>query len=115
MSFPSKRYCGLGLPLNQGKKRNERRQQKREKLLQYAERAWGLTDGDEENRIDTAIAKTEEFIEGIGMPTRVKAYDIDSYGIDKVISSLEKHVMTALSESQDVTLDVSKEILQAAL
>jgi NADP-dependent alcohol dehydrogenase len=36
-----------------------RRLDKRAKLLQYAERVWGLCDGDEDARIDGAIARTE--------------------------------------------------------
>ena len=35
-----------------------RRQEKREKLLQYAARVWQIVEGDEEQRIDTAIART---------------------------------------------------------
>ena len=38
-----------------------RREEKREKLLQYAERVWGLKEGDEDARIDGAIEKTKEF------------------------------------------------------
>ncbi|MFH3575107.1 iron-containing alcohol dehydrogenase, partial [Acinetobacter baumannii] len=34
-----------------------RRQEKREKLLQYAARVWQIIEGDEEQRIDTAIAR----------------------------------------------------------
>ena len=36
------------------------REQKRSKLLQYGERIWGIAEGTEEERIDRAIAATEE-------------------------------------------------------
>lgn len=92
-----------------------RKEQKKEKLLQYGERVWGITEGTEEERIDAAIAKTEEFFNSLGIPTRLSSYDIDENGIDRIIASLEKHGMTALSEHGDVTPDVSRQILVAAL
>lgn len=91
-----------------------RKEQKKEKLLQYAERVWGITEGDENHRIDAAIAKTEEFFQSLGIKTRLSDHDIGEEGIDRVIQSLDKHGMTALSETGDVTLDISREILLAA-
>ncbi|MFX6760045.1 iron-containing alcohol dehydrogenase, partial [Acinetobacter baumannii] len=38
-----------------------RREPKRAKLLQYAERVWGLTEGTEDSRIDAAIDATRAF------------------------------------------------------
>ena len=38
-----------------------RRESKRAKLLQYAERVWQLTAGSEDERIDQAIQKTQDF------------------------------------------------------
>lgn len=92
-----------------------RKKQKRAKLLQYGERIWGITSGSEEERIDGAIAKTEEFFQSLGMKTRLTECDIDTAGIDNILKSLEKHGMTALSETQDINLDISKDILETAL
>lgn len=50
------------------------REEKREKLLQYAERVWGIKDGEENAKIDAAIRQTAEFFEKLGMPSRLKAY-----------------------------------------
>lgn len=91
-----------------------RKKQKRAKLLQYAERVWNITEGDDDQRVDAAIAKTEEFFQDLGMKTRLADHDIDAAGIEKIIKSLEKHGMTALSETGDVTLEISREILVAA-
>lgn len=91
-----------------------RKNQKRDKLLQYGARIWGITEGSEDQRIDAAIAKTEEFFQSLGMKTRLADHDIDAAGIDKILNSLEKHGMTALSETGDISLQISKEILLAA-
>lgn len=92
-----------------------RKEQKRAKLLQYAERVWNITEGSEDERIEAGIMKTEEFFNSLGVPTKFAAYDLGEELIEKVVVSLEKHGMTALSEHGDVTLDVSKTILQTAL
>jgi NADP-dependent alcohol dehydrogenase len=40
-----------------------RRDSKRAKLLQYADRVWNIREGSEEQRIDAAITKTRDFFE----------------------------------------------------
>lgn len=92
-----------------------RKDNKKAKLLQYAERVWNITEGDDDARIDQAIARTEEFFQSLGMKTRLSDHGIDEDGIERIITSLEKHGMTALSETGDVTLDISREILKTAL
>ncbi len=92
-----------------------RRTQKKEKLIQYAERVWDIREGDDDACIDLAIEKTETFFHGIGMSTRLSDYNIGADIVDKVVNGLEQHGMTRLSEHQDVTLDVSRKMLEAAL
>ncbi len=94
---------------------NERRSQKREKLLQYAARVWHIEHGNEEQRIDAAIENTRSFFEQLGIPTRLGAYKLDRNDIDKVIELLEKHTMTQLGERREVTIDVSRRVLESAL
>ncbi|GIU17151.1 NADH-dependent alcohol dehydrogenase [Shewanella colwelliana] len=91
-----------------------RKTQKHAKLLQYAERVWDITDGDEESRVEQAIAKTEAFFQQVGLKTRLRDYDIAKEQIDDILNALEAHGMTALSESGDLGLDVSREILEKA-
>lgn len=94
---------------------NEMRDAKREKLLQYAERVWGIDTGDDASRIDQVIERTREFFEELGIPTTLAAYDLGSEAVDAVVEQLESHGMTALGERQQVTLDVSRRILESAL
>lgn len=88
---------------------------KREKLLQYAERVWDITEGDGEERIDLAIEKTREFFESLGVSTRMGSYGVTKERIDDIVNALGKHGLTALSETGDVTLDVSRKILEHAI
>ena len=91
-----------------------RKSQKHAKLLQYAERVWDISEGDEASRVDLAIDKTEQFFQQLGLKTRLRDYDIAQDQIDDIVAALEAHGMTALSESGDLGLDVSREILQLA-
>lgn len=92
-----------------------RKDKKREKLLQYAERVWNIKHGDEDDRIDLAIEKTRQFFESLGVQTHLSDYNILADRIDDVINALEKHGMTALSETKDLTLDISRSILEDAM
>ncbi|ABD67779.1 iron-containing alcohol dehydrogenase [Rhodoferax ferrireducens T118] len=94
---------------------NERRVQKRAKLLQYGERVWGIRSGNDEERITAAIDQTRDFFERMGIPTRLGAYGLGTEAIDAVIRQLEAHGMTQLGEHRDVTPAVSRRVLEAAL
>lgn len=93
----------------------QRRQQKREKLLQYAERVLGITEGDDDQRLDTAIERTVIFDKQMGLPTSLADVDLDSQAIDPLIANLEKHDRLNLGEHGDIHLEQSRLILQAAL
>ena len=94
---------------------NVQREQKRAKLLQYGERVWGIRDGGEDERIDAAIACTRDFFEGLGLPTRLSAYELGSEAVEAVLEQLAKHGMTSLGEHCDINLASSRRILEAAL
>lgn len=92
-----------------------RREAKHTKLLQYAERVWDIHEGDPEARIDQAIACTRAFFESLDVPTHLDAYQLDASAIDPLVTQLEKHGMVKLGEKQDITPEVSRRILEAAL
>lgn len=66
------------------------REQKREKLLQYGERVWNITTGNDDERIDQSIQKTVEFFESVGIPTKLPDYGVSTETIDKICLRFEK-------------------------
>jgi len=92
-----------------------RRQEKREKLLQYAARVWQIIEGDEEQRIDTAIARTRAFFEQLGLPTRLSDYGLGETDIEIIITQLKSHNLTQLGEHKTVSLEISREILETSI
>lgn len=94
---------------------DECRDQKREKLIQFAERIWNINQGSNEEKIDLAIEKTREFFESLGMNTHLEHYGVYKEHIPAVLDKLKEHGMTALSETQNVDLEISRRILEKAL
>lgn len=94
---------------------NLRREAKRDKLLQYAARVWGIHSGGADERIDTAIARTRDFFESLGVKTHLSDYQIGPDAVDRLVAQLQTHGMTALGERRDVDLALSRRVLQACL
>ena len=89
--------------------------EKREKLLQYAERVWGITGQSPEETITMAIAETRAFFEEVGLPTYFASYELGAEVIPEILGNLEVHGMVKLGERGTVTLDVVKQVLELAL
>jgi NADP-dependent alcohol dehydrogenase len=92
-----------------------RRDVKQAKLLQYAERIWGINQGNDSDRIEQAIVATEAFFRQMDMPVRLSDVEIKPSDIDTLVKNLEIHQMVALGEDQLVTLEVSRQILTNAV
>lgn len=92
-----------------------KKEQKRAKLLQYAQRVLGIHSGSEEQQIDLAIAKTEQFFVAMGNPTTLSAYGLSEKDIPAVEAKLTEHGMLAMGEHKDITPQDASKILQLAL
>jgi NADP-dependent alcohol dehydrogenase len=92
-----------------------RRDAKRAKLLQYAERVWNLREGSEDARIDAAIERTEAFFRQMGVPTRLADYGLSARHIDGIVAALEAHGMVKLGETREVTPQLSRRVLELCL
>ncbi len=92
-----------------------RKNEKYDKLLQYAERVWQITEGTDEEKVTGAIEKTKEFFARLGAPTSFKDIDLGEEVIDILVTQLENHKKIALSERKDQTIEISRKIYQAAL
>jgi NADP-dependent alcohol dehydrogenase len=91
-----------------------RREAKRAKLVQYAERVWNITWAKEDARIDAAIVATREFFERMEVPTHLSAYGIRHVATPHILGKLKEHGMTAMGERHDLTLDGARQVLELA-
>ncbi len=90
---------------------------KKDKLLQFANNVWGLTDErqSDDDKIDAAIDMTEAFFKSLNLPVSLSDANLDESVIDTVIEQLDAHQMTALGEHGNNDLTVSRRILQRAV
>lgn len=88
---------------------------KKEKLAQYGERVWNITEGTVEQKAEAAIAKTEEFFHSMDIPTRLSDYT-DQYedAAEKVSETLRERGWVALGERKAVTPDAVKVIVEGS-
>ncbi|WP_319227252.1 iron-containing alcohol dehydrogenase [Draconibacterium orientale] len=93
---------------------NIKRANKKDKILQYGERIWGITEGNEEERIDAVIARTVEFFESLGVPCRLPDYDVPESTIAKIVDRF-KQSEAKIGEKQDMDYVEIEKILRDRL
>lgn len=91
------------------------REEKREKLLQYGQRVWNITGGNEDERIHKIIETTENFFHSLDVPTKLKDYDVDSATIDRIVNRFTERKWMAIGDRQLVTPDVVRKVLETQL
>ena len=92
-----------------------KRENKKEKILQYGERVWKITEGTVDERIDAAIQKTVEFFESVGIKTKLADYGIGSEIITKIVDRFVKRGIKAIGERGDLTTADIAKILELQL
>ena len=90
------------------------RDQKADKLVQYAERGWDIHHGTIDQRIDKAIQKTEDFFRSLGLTTRLSEEKIGMDIIEEIKKRFEQR-KAAFGEQENVTADVAYEILKTVV
>jgi NADP-dependent alcohol dehydrogenase len=88
------------------------RKDKHAKLLQYAQRVFGVQAGGEEERIDAAIEKTRSFFKSLGVKVKLGDYGLPTTAIDDLVEQLRRHGFIALGERGKVDLDTSRKIYE---
>lgn len=91
-----------------------KRNSKKDKILQYGKRIWGITSGTDDEKIDLAIAKTIDFFESLGLPTTLSKYNVQIETIAKITERFEKHE-TKLGEKADIDFTEVEAILMNRL
>jgi NADP-dependent alcohol dehydrogenase len=85
---------------------------KKDKLIQYANRIWGIDKGSEQEIINAAIQRTIEFFESMGLKTRLSDYSIPVTIIDKIVDRMEERGDVNIGENKLVGIDEIRKILQ---
>jgi len=78
---------------------------RQEKLLQLAERVWGITEGSEDEILSALIDQTEKFFRELGMKTRLSEHGITQNTIDKIVARFKARGFEKLPLLEDVSVD----------
>lgn len=88
---------------------------KKEKLAQYAERVWKVTEGNTDDKAYAAIEKTEAFYKGLGIDTKLSDYTSDYEGTAETIAQrFADRGWKGLGERQALTPEDAQKIVKMA-
>jgi NADP-dependent alcohol dehydrogenase len=88
---------------------------KKEKLAQYAERVWDVTEGTLEEKAKAGIEKTKTFFNSLGIKTALSDYTDDYKGTAEIIKKrFTERGWKGLGERQDVTPSDVEKIVEMA-
>jgi NADP-dependent alcohol dehydrogenase len=90
------------------------KQEKMQKLLQYADRVWGIKTGNDEQRAEEVIEQTEAFFRSVGMRTRFSEYGIGDHAVEEIVERVRNRGLI-YGENRSVTPEVVREIVKLAL
>ena len=88
---------------------------KKEKLAQYAERVWNITEGSTDDKAYAAIEKTEDFFHDLGIDTKLSDYTKDYEGTAEIIAKrFTDRGWKALGEHQSISPNKVETIVKMA-
>ena len=90
------------------------REQKGDKIIQYGERVWGITEGTRDERIDRTIAATEEFFHSLGLATRLSENNIGKEVAEQIVLRFKERG-TLLGENENIDYLTVEKILSQRL
>ncbi len=93
---------------------NVMREQKGDKILQYGERVWGVTEGSRDERIDATIKATEEFFRSLGLKTRLSENNVSEQTTASIVARFKERG-TTLGEQANIDYTVIETILAGAM
>jgi NADP-dependent alcohol dehydrogenase len=86
------------------------REHKAKKLIQYAQRVWGVHGLGDEETIDAAIAETDAFFRGVGVPTRLSDYGVEPADCRPIVERFKERG-ARLGEHKNIGYQEIEEIL----
>lgn len=88
---------------------------KKEKLAQYAERVWNITEGSTEDKAHAAIENTVSFFNQLGIDTKLSDYTQDYEGTaEEIARRFTNRGWLGLGEHQNLTPDKVEKIVKMA-
>ena len=88
---------------------------KKEKLAQYAERVWNITEGSTDDKAYAAIEKTTEFFHSLGIETKLSDYTKEYEGTaEEIAKRFTDRGWLGLGEHQSLSPEKVEKIVKMA-
>lgn len=91
------------------------KEEKKGKLVQYAERVWNIKAGTDDEKADAAIEKTEKFFQSLGIGTRLSDYGVKQDTIDRIVKRFEERKWLSMGDRGLTTPQVTRKALEIQL
>lgn len=91
------------------------KEEKKGKLVQYAERVWNIESGTDDEKADAAIARTEKFFQSLGTGTRLSDYGVKQDTIDRIVKRFEDRKWLSMGDRGLTTPQVTRKALEIQL
>ena len=88
------------------------KENKKDKLLQYAKRVWGLS-GEDDDVIEQGIQKTEAFFHLLGVPTRLSDHQVDVKQTEPIVTRFSEQ-NALMGERQSIDAAAVEAVFQAS-
>jgi NADP-dependent alcohol dehydrogenase len=85
--------------------------EKRKKLLQFAERIWHISETDQDRKIELAIEKTENFYRSLPLKTKLSEHNVGNDVREEIVKRFRER-NTVLGENNSIDADRVKSILE---
>ncbi|MDZ7608786.1 MAG: iron-containing alcohol dehydrogenase [Cyclobacteriaceae bacterium] len=91
------------------------RNEKKQKLLQYGERVWKISEGTDDERVDAIIARTVGFFESLGIKTHLSDYNVPRETIGKIVNRFEERKQLSIGDRGLITPAVTRRVLEVQM
>lgn len=88
---------------------------KKEKLLQYGRRVWGVDAGTEDECLEATLQATISFFESMDINTKLSDYEVGEDTIQTIVQRFQERGVKDLGERADIQVEDVKEILKMSL
>ena len=76
---------------------------------------WNITEGTDDQKIETAIQQTESFFRQVGISTLLNEHQVGQDTIDRIVDRFTQRKMRAVGAQQDVSIADVGELLKTRL
>ncbi|MGE0079115.1 MAG: iron-containing alcohol dehydrogenase [Bacteroidales bacterium] len=89
----------------------EMKEYKKEKILQYGERVFGIKNDNTDETVNRIIGKTEDFFRSLGVKTKLNEYNVTIEQVSPIVQRLRDRKWK-LGEQKNITFEKVESILQ---